>query len=91
MIFKGKMEGQSAEMLMDDGCNTNLVSKDSVNKRSLLFDLLKCNISVAHSKKDSTEPSKKLILNGRLCIGSNFYVSNWAVEDLLYEVLLGMP
>lgn len=91
IVLTGEMEGRSVAVLKDDDCNTNVVSKEFVNHNPHLFDLRECNISVTHSKKDSTEHAHQLILNGTLCIGSHYYVSNWAVADCRYDVLLGMP
>ena len=81
MVLKGEMEGCSVAVLKDDGCNTNVVSKEFVNHNPHLFDLRRCNISVTHCKKDSSEHADQLILSRKLCIGSHTYVSNWAVAD----------
>ena len=91
IVFEGKMHGVAAQILKDDGCNTNVVSKDFVQKHSHLFNIEDTAITVTHSKRDSIEMASQVIIRGTICIGSHSYCSNWAVADCRYDVLLGMP
>ena len=48
-------------------------------------------IVISHSKNQSEEVSRKIVVDAAVQIGEHFYSSNWAVVDARYDVLLGMP
>lgn len=76
--------------LKDDGCNTNVISKDFVDKHPHLFRIEDTNITVIHSKKESREVATQVVMGTGIRIGTQSYRSNWAVADCRYDVLLGM-
>ena len=84
------MHGVAAQVLKDDGCNTNVECKDFVQNYSHLFNIEDTAINVTHSKRDSIQTASQVIIRGTICIGSHRYCSNWAVADCRYNVLLGM-
>ena len=90
-VLKGKLNGLDVQVLKDDGCNTNLVSKKFVEKNRNCFNIKKKKIPIHHSKKGSDEMACEYIANGTLMIGSHTYTSNWVVGDSRYDILLGMP
>lgn len=91
LVLQGELVCRKVAVLKDDGCNTNVISKDFATRNAHLFDIRDCDIPVSHSKKDTTEVATQIILQGKLRIGGHVYVSNWAVADCRYDVLLGMP
>lgn len=91
IVFEGNMHGQKVTVLKDDGCNTNVVSKAFFRKNGHLFQTEEAKITITHSKRDSRETARQVILNGEVREGPHVYRSNWAVGDCRYDVLLGMP
>ena len=91
IVLDGLLEGKKVSVLKDDGCNTNVVSRDFFEKNRGLFKWKECDVEVRHSKSGSVENSSEVILGGTLIIGKHSYKSNWLVANCRYEVLLGMP
>ena len=91
IVLEGTLNGREAKILKDDGCNTNLVSKEFLAKNRNLFRIANTRTSIQHSKKGLGERASEMILNGKLQIGSHIYNSNFLVGDCRYDVLLGMP
>jgi len=48
-------------------------------------------IKIRHYNKSSTESSVKIVKDTTVWIGEHCYQSNWAVADIKYDILLGMP
>ena len=91
IILDGLLEGKKVSVLKDDGCNTNVVSRDFFEKNRGLFKWRERDVEARHSKTDSVENSSEVILGGTLIVGKHSYKSNWLVSNCRYEVLLGMP
>ncbi len=91
MVLNGKLEGRRVKVLKDDGCNTNVVSKEFFKRNRKYFNVKKCNVEVSHSQKGSVENSSQAIIGATLQIGKHSYKSNWLVANCRYDVLLGMP
>ena len=91
MVLDGSLEGKRVRVLKDDGCNTNVVSREFFRKNRGLFNYDKCDVEVKHSDKNSNEKASKVILGATLRIGKHKYKSNWLVANCRYDVLLGMP
>ena len=91
MILDGSLNGKRVRVLKDDGCNTNVVSRDffEINKGKLKWK--KCEVEVRHSKHNSVERSSEVIVGATLVINGHVYKSNWLVANCRYDVLLGMP
>ena len=85
------MHRVAAQILKDDGYNTNVLFKDFMQKQSHLFNIEDTAIAVAHLKRDSIETASQVIIRGTICIGSHRYCCNWAVADCRNDVLLGIP
>ena len=86
------MNGLSVRVLKDDGCNTNVVSKEFLAKyRSRnIFEVCQVNVTVEYSQKGTKEEASEVRLNGTLRLGAHTYTSNWIVANFRYDVLLGM-
>ena len=91
LVLDGTLNGIRVKVLKDDGCNTNVVSHEFFEKNFDRFDSGKCDVEVAHSKKESTEHSSEMIIGATLKMGNHKYKSNWIVASCRYDVLLGMP
>ncbi len=91
IVLEGLLDGEKVNVLKDDGCNTNVVSREFFNENRKFFKWKNCNVEVCHSRKGSVENSSKSILGATLKIGKHFYKSNWLVANCRYDVLLGMP
>ena len=91
IVLKGKINSQNARMLKDDGCNTNLVSKEFLQRNRRLFKIIRTRTSTQHSMQGSGERASEMILSGKIQIGSHVYTSNFLVGSCRYDVLLGMP
>ena len=91
LVLDGELGVRKVSILKDDGCNTDVVSRDFAHRNAHLFDLMQCSIPVSHSKKDTSELATQVIVRRNLQIGTHQYLSNWAVADCRYDVSLGMP
>jgi len=91
VVLNGTLNGVRARVLKDDGCNTNVVSKEFFEKNIRHFQFVEEDIRICHSKKNADERSNRVIVDGILKIGKHKYRSNWIVADAQYDVLLGMP
>ena len=91
IVFRGKMNGSAVQILKDDCCNTNILSRHFVERHPELFDVENTAMCISHSKRGSTEEALQVALNATLTMGDHSYVSNWAIADCRYDVLLGMP
>ena len=63
IVVEGTLNGESARILKDDGCNTNVVSRDFYADHSHLFEVRESPIVVSHSRKGTTEHSSRVIMN----------------------------
>lgn len=91
IVMYGALQGKSVKVLKDDGCNTNVVSRQFVQNNRSLFEIVDKKVQVNHSKKGTKEDASEVILNGTLNLGNHTYTSHWVVADSRYDVLLGMP
>ena len=87
------MNGLSVKVLKDDGCNTNVVSKEFLTKyrSGSIFEVCQENVTVVPPQKETKEEALEVILNGTLRLGAHTYNSNWIVANCQYAVLLGLP
>ena len=78
LVLRGTMNSLSLKVLKDDGCNTNVVSREFLAKfRSRnIFEVFLENVTVQHSQKGTTENASEVILNGTLRLGAHTYTSN---------------
>lgn len=53
-------------ILKDDGCNTNIMSADFVDKNRDDLDLRRMDITIAHSDKDVTEQVRQMVCNATI-------------------------
>lgn len=91
LVIEGLMNGKPVRILKDDGCNTNVISKEFYAAHPDLFEARETSVVVSHSQRGSAETSTHVVMNGVLQMGAHRYQSNWAVADSRYDVLLGMP
>jgi len=91
LVLDGDLNGKRVRVLKDDGCNTNVVSHDFFMNNRKLFSVVKKNVEVRHSKRETVEEASEIILGGTVRIGTHVFKSNWVVASCRYDVLLGMP
>lgn len=90
-VLQGILGGEEVNILKDDGCNTNVISRDFANKHRANLDIRECKLSISHSNKFMDEEANEIVYNTTLKIGGTEYTSNWAISDIHYDVILGMP
>lgn len=90
IVLNGRLDGVRVQVLKDDGCNTNIVSKRRVMKFRHCFKIIDEDVTVQHSDQNATERSSHVIFNGALKIGEHTYTYNWVVANSRNDVLLGM-
>ena len=66
IIFEGEMHGQVVEILKDDGCNINVVSKEFARRNAHLFHLEEADLTITHSKRNSEEKSGRVIVQAEV-------------------------
>ena len=91
LVLSGKLNGISARVLKDDGCNTNVISRRFFGLHRQRFHARKADVVVNHSREGWSEKASHVVYEGTLRIGSHTYTSNWLVADCRYDVLLGTP
>ena len=69
IVVEGTLNGESARILKEDGCNTNVVSRDFYAAHSDLFEVRESPIVVSHSKKGTTEQSSLVIMKATVEMG----------------------
>ena len=55
MVRKGELHGKPVRVFEDEGCDTNVVSRQFVKRNKGLFDIVKTNVQVKHSQDRNTE------------------------------------
>jgi hypothetical protein len=90
-VLDGMFNGKPVRILKDDGCNTNVVSRKFVERNAEAFKMKSRNVMVNHSADDRVEQATQIVLDGRIKVGNNEYLSNLVVSNCRYDVLLGMP
>eukprot|EP00171_Calliarthron_tuberculosum_P016982 IDg16982t1 len=91
IVFEGLFEGKEVSVLKDDGCNTNIVSREFARRYYDSFRVNKVDTIVTHSKRGSTEKATDIVMDAEIKIERHKYRSNWVVADCRYDVMLGMP
>ena len=71
IIIEGRLKGVTVHVLKDDGCNTNVISKEFFAAHPNLFETRELPVVVSHSKKGTTEISNTIIPNATLEMGSH--------------------
>lgn len=83
--------GKSVVALKDEGCNTNVISKEFVKQNRRFLKIRKMHSVISHSDKNSSEWSSEIVIEAELEIGRHKYTSRWVVSNSRYDHLLGMP
>lgn len=91
IVLEGKLNGNKVQILKDDGCNTNVISKDCVNKFNNKVSIIARAVYVRHSHNGTCESAIQVSLDSKVKIGQHVYRANWVVEEGRYDFLLGMP
>ena len=91
IVIEALLNDIPVRALKDDGCNTNVISRDFFELHAELFDVVEKKVQVSHSNKESTEVATKIVVQAKLVCGTHVYHSNFAVANCRYDVLLGMP
>lgn len=91
IVLRGCLEGIKADVLKDDGCSTNVISRDFALRHANVLDIRDSEMTITHSKRGSEEKSLQIAVGARIQIGGHDYLSNWAIADCRHDVLLGMP
>lgn len=77
--------------LKDDGCNTNVISRDFVEKNRHRLTIINQPVTINHSEKDEEETVNEVVINAEIKLGNLTYNSNWAIGNIRYDVILGVP
>ena len=86
-VLEGALNGHKVHILKNDGCSTNVISKQFRNSYRSSFDVVSKDVMVCHSKEGTSEVPNEVVLGGVLDIGDHRYVSNWAVSDCRYYII----
>ena len=90
IFLDGCLNGIPVRVLKDDGCNTNVISKEFFNFHADCFDVIEKRVEIYHSNRQNTEMATQIVVNARLSCGEHVYRSNFTVANCRYDVLLGM-
>ena len=90
-VLEGSMNGIRVDVLKDDGCNTNVISREFAKRNEHRLRFVSRKMSVAHSSKNTDEVATRVAVGATLMIGRHEYKSNWIITDARYDVILGMP
>ena len=67
--MKGTLLDKPVVVLKDDGCSTNLISQDFVNRDKEIIHVYPDDFEIYHSKKQTTETAVGKVLNTTIHIG----------------------
>lgn len=90
LVLRGTFNNFPMKALKDNGCNTNVVSQQLVDRNWNSFRPLRRKCFVQYSRNVSAEASSMVILSGRLQISCHMPNSNWVVANCIYDFLFGM-
>lgn len=82
--------GQHVAELKDNGCNTNVLSTELVERNQDFLDIHQ-ERSVSHSDHNRTKTSAGNFSSTTVELGLHKYTSTWLVAKSRYGVLPGMP
>lgn len=68
--------GQQVSILNDDGCNTNVISSDFLNKNRLILKVEEISANVNHSSNEVAEEGNEMVIDAEVEIGTHKYSSN---------------
>lgn len=95
IVVRGVLEGVEVSILIDGGCNTNMVSSSFVrrNRANVVNKLGPTNANISHSREGVVEQALEGLEGGEMVLGDRElnYKSNWLVGTARYDVILGMP
>lgn len=91
MALDGSLNEFTVKILKKYGVNTKGVSAEFLEKQNYKLVTRNSTVTILHSKKGTTEISSLVLIDATIHISSNKYISNWAVVDARYDVLLGVP
>ncbi len=77
--LEGSLNVKRVRLIKDDGCNTNVESRESLKNNSELFEVVKRPIEVMLSEENAVKKASEVILGAELCIGTHVYKSNWVI------------
>lgn len=89
--FKGLFAGRELVVLKDDGCNTNVVSKEFYKRNASYLNTRKSRMLISRSEKSNTVKVNMIILDTEIKIDEHRYRSNWDIAKCRYDALLGIP
>ena len=74
LVLSSTMNGLSVKVLKDDGCNTNVVSREFLAKyrNRNIFEVCQEDVTVQPSQKGTKEEASEVILNRTLRLGSPY-------------------
>lgn len=93
-FFAGELERIKVSVLVDRGCNTNMISKEFVSRnRKWLGRLGETDALISHSRVWVSERALEALEHGNVTLGNTSFtcLSNWLVGTARYDLILGMP
>lgn len=76
ILLDGIMAEQLVVVLKDDGCNTNVLSAEFVERNRDHLDIHQKRSVISHSDKNRTETSEEIVLNTIVELGLHKCTSN---------------
>ena len=90
IVFGGTANRIEATILKDDGCNTNVISRDFYHKYATAFNAETIEgVKIQHSSRSSSENANTVLKNVNIAICNHRYISDFLVADSRYDIILG--
>lgn len=64
---------------------------DFARRNGKCLKIVNANLEIDHSSGDSSEVTSGIVVDAILQIGKHQYLSNWAIANCRYDVILGTP
>lgn len=80
IVLNAILNAEEVGALKDDGWNTNMVSREFLDKNRDKLHIFNTPFTVRHSEKKTVEESIEAIIGGTIRIEAHEYTTNWAVE-----------
>lgn len=90
-MLRGMMMGREAVVCKDNGCNTNVLSREFVKRNRQLLKIQKRKSIIRRSSRESIKTVSKIVMDADIEIGKHRYRSTWVVANCRYDALFGMP
>lgn len=91
MELSRNLDGKMIRLVKNDGCSTNMLSREFVGEYGDIFKIITRSMVISHYGESSNVKATEMVTGAVLKLGNHEYTSNWVVRNCRYDVMLNMP